>query len=277
MKIKIKKASGIIEDFNPGKLLESLIRSGADRDQAEEVISQIVPELQPYTSTKKIFRLAHKYLRQFNRSTVLRYSLKKSLLRLGPSGYPFEKYVGELFKHYGYDVNVDVILEGRCVKHEVDVFAFNNNEIRLVECKYRNKVENAPDVKVAMYFHSRFRDLHSGMKSQHQGKSFSGWIVTNTRFTEDAIKYAVCSGLKLISWRYPGKGSLEQIIEEKKLYPVTVLSGLTSGQTRQLFEQKIILMKDLAKMAPGDIKRLLSVSDRKALALKEQANKLCFC
>lgn len=277
MNIKIKKASGIIEDFNPDKLLESLIRSGADRDQAGEVISQIVPDIQPYTSTKKIFRLARKYLRQFNRSTVLRYSLKKSLLRLGPSGYPFEKYVGELFKNYGYSVNTGVFLEGKCVTHEVDVFAYNNNEIRLVECKYRNRVENAPDVKVAMYFDSRFRDLRTGMKTQYPGKAFSGWLVTNTRFTSDAIKYAACSGLKLISWRYPGKGSLEQMIEEKKLYPVTVIPGLTSVQTRQLFEQKIILMKDLAKMAPGDIKRLLSVSDKRALALKESADKLCFC
>lgn len=277
MNIKIKKASGIIEDFNPDKLLASLIRSGADRDQAGEVISKIVPDIQPYTSTKTIFRLARKYLRQFNRSTVLRYSLKKSLLRLGPSGYPFEKYVGELFKNYGYSVNTGVFLEGKCVTHEVDVFAFNNNEIRLVECKYRNRVENAPDVKVAMYFDSRFRDLRAGMKTQYPGRSFSGWLVTNTRFTSDAIKYAACSGLKLISWRYPGKGSLEQMIEEKKLYPVTVIPGLTSVQTRQLFEQKIILMKDLAKMAPGDIKRLLSVSDKRALALKEQADKLCFC
>lgn len=277
MNIKIKKASGLTEDFNPDKLLASLIRSGADRNQAEEVISLVIPDIQPYTSTKKIFRLARKYLRQFNRSTVLRYSLKKALLRLGPSGYPFEKYVGELFRHYGFSVNTNVFLEGRCVKHEIDVFAFNDKELRLVECKYRNRAENAPDVKVAMYFHSRFRDLRAGMKNQHQGKSFSGWLVTNTRFTEDAIKYSVCSGLKMISWRYPGKGSLEQMIEEKKLYPVTVVSGLTSTQTRQLFEQKIILMKDLAKMAPGDIKMLLSVSDRRALALKEQADKLCFC
>ncbi len=277
MNIKIKKASGITEDFNPDKLLGSLIRAGADRDQAQEVISLIIPDMQPYTSTKKIFRLARKYLRQFNRSTVLRYSLKKSLLRFGPSGYPFEKYVGELFKNYGYSVNTGVLLGGKCVTHEVDVFAFNDNEIRLVECKYRNRVENAPDVKVAMYFDSRFRDLRAGMKTQYPGKSFSGWLVTNTRFTNDAIKYAACSGLKLISWRYPDKGSLEQMIEEKKLYPVTVISSLTSGQTRQLFEQKVILMKDLAKMAPGDIKGLLSVSDRRALALKEQADKLCFC
>lgn len=277
MKIKIKKASGVIEDFNADKLLESLIRSGADRDQAEEVIGKIIPDIQPYTSTRKIFRLAHKYLKQFNRSSVLRYSLKKALMRLGPTGYPFESYVSELLKNYGYDVKVGVTLEGRCVKHEVDVFAVNNSEISFVECKYRNRAENAPDVKVAMYFHSRFRDLRSAMKNQYPDKSFTGWLITNTRFTADAIQYAECNGLKLKSWGYPEKESLEKMIEERKLYPITVMSGLTSGQIRKLFERKIILMKDLAKMDTNVIKILLSISDRRAAALKEEADKLCFC
>jgi hypothetical protein len=277
MNIKIKKASGLIEDFDPGKLRESLLRSGADREQAEEIIGKVIPDMQPYSSTRKIFRLAHKYLRQFNRSSELRYSLKKALTRLGPTGYPFERYVGEVFRHCGYDVRVGVILEGKCVTHEVDVLAVNSSEVSIVECKYRNRAGNAPDVKVAMYVHSRFRDLRVEMKHQYPGRSFKGLLVTNTRFTADAIKYAKCCGLKLKSWKYPEKDSLEGMIEKYKLYPVTVMSGLNSGQIRKLFEQKIILMADLAKMDPGDIGQLLSVSDKRAAALKEQADKLCFC
>lgn len=277
MRIKIKKASGLIEDFDPGKLRESLLRSGADREQVEEIIGKVMPDMQPYTSTRKIFRLAHKYLRQFNRSSVLRYSLKKALMRLGPTGYPFERYVGELFRHCGYDVNVGVMLEGKCVTHEVDVLAVNRREVFIVECKYRNRVENAPDVKVAMYVHSRFRDLRAEMKHQYPGRLFKGLLVTNTRFTADAITYAQCYGLKLKSWKYPAKESLEGMIEKHKLYPVTVMSGLTSGQIRKLFAKNIILMADLAKMKSGDIRKLLSVSDKRAAVLKEQAEKLCFC
>ncbi len=277
MTIKIKKASGKIEDFDPNKLVKSLIRSGADREQAEEVLSKVLPDIKPHTSTKKIFRLAHKYLKRFNRSSVLRYSLKKALMRLGPTGYPFEKYVGELFKQYGYRTDVGAMLDGKCVRHEVDVLAKRGKEIALIECKFRNTAENAPDVKIAMYVHSRFRDLRSAMKSQYPDTSFSGWLVTNTRFTADAIQYAQCAGLKLKSWKHPGKESLEQMIEEKKLYPVTVVSGLTSQQIQKLFGQNIVLMKDLAQMDAIEIRKLLSITEKKAVRLKEEADRLCFC
>jgi hypothetical protein len=277
MNIKIKKASGIVEDFDSAKLLNSLIRSGADRDKAEEIISKVLPDVTPYSSTRKIYRLAHKYLRQFNRSSVLRYSLKKAMMRLGPTGYPFEKYIGELLVQYGYEVEVGVVLEGKCVKHEVDVFARRGKDILLIECKFRNSAESSPDVKIAMYVHSRFRDLRAAMKSIYPGRHMAGWLVTNTRFTTDAIQYARCSGLTLKSWRYPEKGSLEQMIEERKLYPVTVMSGLTGAHLRKLFEHNIILMKDLAKMELPEIKRLLSITEKRAANLKEAADKLCFC
>lgn len=277
MKIKIQKASGVIEDFNSDKLLSSLIRSGAAREQAEEIIWKIIPDIQPYTSTKNIYRLAHKYLRQFNRSSVLRYSLKKALFGFGPTGYPFERYMGELLKNYDYKVKVGVIMEGKCVRHEVDVFAENNSEIALMECKYHSNAGKTPDVKVAMYVDSRFRDLRVVLKNQYPGKAFTGWLVTNTRFTADAIQYATCTGLKLKSWGYPEDESLEQMIEDKKLYPVTVMSGLPQAQMRKLIEQKIILMKDLARMDTRALQRLLSITEKKARAFKEQAEKLCFC
>ena len=277
MPIKITKASGIVEDFNPAKLLDSLMRSGAAREQAEEIINKVVPDIKPYTHTKKIFRLAHKYLKQINRSTVLRYSLKQSMMRFGPTGYPFEKYVGELLGNYGYRVQVGSIIEGKCVKHEVDVFAETDHEMVFVECKFRNNAENSPDVKIAMYVHSRFRDLKAAMEPRYPDNTFSGWLVTNTRFTADAVQFAECMGLTLKSWRFPRDGSLEHMIEEKKLYPVTVMSGMTTAQLRNLFDQNIILMKDLAKMKVTDIRRILSITEKRAARIKDEADKLCFC
>jgi Holliday junction resolvase len=277
MNIQVKKASGIVEDFNPQKLLRSLLRSGAEQGQSEEVIEKIISEITPYTSTKKIYRLAHRYLRKFNRVSGLRYSIKMGLLRLGPSGYPFEKYFGELLKQYGYQVEIGLILEGKCVKHEIDVFASNDKEVILVECKYRNSAENALDVKIALYVHARFQDLRPVIKSRYPGKSFSGWLVTNTRFTSDAIQFAQCAGVTIKSWRYPENNSIEQMIESKKLYPVTVMSSLNSTQIRRLIDHHVILMKDLARMKEQDIQRLLSISNTKALAIKKQADELCFC
>lgn len=277
MTIKIKKATGVIEDFDRSKLLNSLIRAGATVEQAKDVVKEVIRQIKPLMSTRKIYRLAHRYLKQFNRASVLRYSLKEALLRLGPSGYPFEKYVGKLLRNNGYEVKVGIILEGKCVSHEVDVFAENKKEIILVECKYRNNAKGAHDVKTALYVQARYQDLRNEMEKQYPDKQINGWLVTNTRFTEDAMQFAKCSGIKLVSWRYPEKDSLEKMIEADKLYPVTVLSGLNSQQIHKLIENDVFLMSDLAKKDTASISKLLSITDRKASTLRHQAQELCGC
>ena len=277
MKVKIKKATGLIEDFNESKLMNSLIRSGAEPDHAREVVREVVRQIKPHMSTRKIYRLAHRFLKQYNRASVLRYSLKDALLRLGPSGYPFEKYVGELFRSNGYEVKVGVILQGRCISHEVDVFAQNNQEILLVECKYRNSAEGAHDVKTALYVHARHQDLSGGIGKKYPDKQINGQLVTNARFTDDAIQYAECIGMQIVSWRYPRKNSLEKMIEKDRLYPVTVLSVLNSHQIHKLIEDDIFLMRDLLKKDSDSIRRMLSITDRKASELMRQAHELCEC
>lgn len=277
MKIKVTKASGLIEDINPDKLRTSLRRSGADRELAEEIIEKVLREIEPYTSTRKIYRLVRKYLRQANRASGLRYALKRALFRLGPSGFPFERYYGELLKNYGYQVSNGLIMQGKCVKHEVDVFATNKHEVSVVECKFRNSAAGATDVKVAMYVNSRFQDLKPVILSRYPAKKFTGWLVTNTRCTSEALRYAECSGFQVKSWRYPDNTSLEKMIEEKWLYPVTIVSGIKSGLIGRLIKENIILLKDLTEMEVKDIKKLLSLSEKKASALKKEADELCLC
>ena len=275
--MKITKASGMVEDLRPEKLKASLMRSGADEEAAEEIIERVMKEIEPYAGTGRIYRLVRKYLRRYNHASSLRYSLKKAIFRLGPTGYPFEKYFGEILKNYGNDVKVDTIINGRCVKHEVDVVAVGDREVSVVECKYHNTTGRTSDVKVAMYVHSRFRDLEPVFKSMYPGRSFSGWLVTNTRFTSDAVRYAECSGLKIVGWRYPDNGSLEKMIEDKLLYPVTVISGIKKGLIKDLISRNIVLLKDLTEMDTDDIQSMFSLSKGKAVALKEQADSLCLC
>ncbi len=275
MTIKIKKATGEIADFDESKLLNSLLRSGADPEHAQAVVKEVILKIKPQMSTRKIYRLAHKFLRRYNKASVLRYSLKEALLKLGPSGYPFEKYVGELLRNNGYDIKVGTILEGKCVSHEVDVYAENKEEIILIECKYRNSAQGSHDVKTALYVHARHQDLRIPIKKEHPEREIEGWLVTNTRFTEDAVQYAECSGLKIVSWRYPRKNSLEKMIEKKKLYPITVMSNLNTQQIKTLIGSNIILMKDFAQMDHQSISRVLSISSRKAAAIRKQARELC--
>jgi Holliday junction resolvase len=277
MAIQITKASGKTEDINTEKLRNSLTRSGASDEQASDIIDRIIHEIAPLASTKKIYRLARKYLRQLNHASGIRYSLKRALFRLGPTGYPFEKYYSFLLKSYGYETQTGSIIEGRCVKHEIDVIAVNGEEVNLVECKYHNKSGTTVDVKVAMYVDSRFRDLAPVMAVKYPDRKFRGWLVTNTRFTDDALQYAECNKLALKSWGYPDNQSLEKMIEDKRLYPVTIVSGIQSGLISRLLKENIILLKDLVAMNIRDIRQILSLPEKKAAALKKQAVELCQC
>lgn len=275
--IKIIKASGDVEDLKPEKLVASLMRSGADRSLAEEVRDRVLREIEPLASTKKIYRLAKKYLRKFNRPSGLRYSLKKALLRLGPSGYPFERYYGELLKQNGFRTEVGVFLQGRCAQHEVDVFAVSDKEVYSVECKYHNKPGTATDIKVAMYVAARQQDLGYVLRERYPDRKFRGWLVTNTRLTSDAMKYAHCVGFDVKSWGYPRHDSLEKMIDSRRLYPVTVVTGVSGGLIKKLIEHDIILLKDLVTLDVKEVRKLLSLPEKKAQVLKQQADELCLC
>ncbi|UCG77218.1 MAG: restriction endonuclease [Nitrospirota bacterium] len=273
--IKIRKASGVLEDLNIEKLKASLKRSGASDDAAEEVIDRVLLEIQPVTSTSRIYKLAKKHLKQYNHASSLRYSLKKALFRLGPTGYPFEKYIGEIMKNYGYEVTIGTYIKGECIDHEVDVLGIRDGEVAAVECKYHNVVGRTTDVKVAMYVHSRFRDIEPKFKAEHPDKKFHGWLVTNTRCTENAIQYADCYGFKVLGWQHPNHHSLQKIIEDKRLYPVTVITGIQRGIVDTLISKNIVLLKDLSEMEISDIRSILSLNESKAAKLKQQAMDLC--
>lgn len=275
--IKVKKFSGAVEDINLDKLHASLVRSGADSDKADEIIDLMLDEIPDFTTTRNIYRLARKYLRTLNHATGLRYSLKNAIFRLGPSGYPFEKYLGAVMTNYGYKVKTGVIVEGKCIDHEIDVYAVKEDEVSLVECKYRNTPGGTTDVKTALYVHSRFHDLWPTMKSLYPDKAFKGWLVTNTRCTSNAVTYAKCMGLNIRSWSYPDGDSLQKMIEDKRLYPVTIISGIKSGLISTLIKEDIILLKDLAGMKNSEIEKMLKLTPKKAAALKKQADQLCLC
>jgi hypothetical protein len=277
MAIRVRKASGVEEDISPEKIRTSLIRSGASEDEADNVLDKVLRDMGPLPSTRKIHRLAQKYLRQINRSSGMRYSLKRAIFRLGPTGYPFEKYFRSILESHGYRAETGLIIEGRCVNHEVDVFALNETEVCTVECKYHNRPGKKVDVKVAMYVHSRFRDLGAAIAETHPHRRYRGMLVTNTRFTSDALKYAECSGLDVLSWRYPDKGSLEQLIESERLYPITIVSGIKSGLAERLIGENVVLLKELTDMEVDRIARITGLTERKANALKSQAVELCHC
>lgn len=272
-KIKVRKASGEAQDFSEEKLRGSLLRSGASEKLADAVLEEMHKYLREEISTREIYRKAFLLLRKRVKSNAARYSLKKAIMELGPSGFPFEQLVGAILKHQGYKVEVGCKVQGKCVQHEVDVVADKQNHIIMVECKYHNTQGKICSVQVPLYINSRFNDIDENRRLGNDQRPFHGWVVTNTRFSEDALEYGNCAGLKLIGWDYPRKGSLKEMIEEAGLFPVTVVTGLNTKQKQKLLDKGILLCNDLC-VNPGILDQL-DLDQKRQQKIMDEVNDLC--
>jgi Holliday junction resolvase len=273
--IYIVKADGGREPFSEAKLRRSLQRTSASQGLIEDIIIDIKAELRDGMSTSTIYRRAFSLLRQRQTHAAGRYSLKKAIMKLGPSGHPFERLVGELLKSEGYKVEVGVTLQGLCVTHEVDVIGKKDNQCIMVECKFHNEPGIKSDVKVALYIRARFEDLQNRWKQKPgtSQKFDEAWLVTNTKLTSDAIRYASCVGMKAIGWSYPRKKSLQILVEQSGLHPITSLTTLSESFQRQLIEQGIITCKELAENR--SLLQTLKIGDAKITRILNEINALC--
>ncbi len=245
--LNITKHSGELELFDIEKFRMGLHKSGVKDDLINSILYDLSKEVYEGISSKKIYQIAYRLLKRNSKSTAGRFRLKKSLLELGPSGYPFEKLMGRLFEHKGYQTQVGVLLDGKHIVHEVDVWGENSDEVILVECKFHHQQGRKSDVKVPLYIHSRFEDIKDVFQRENKyiGKKITGYIVTNTRFTEDAQSYGDGEGLQLVSWGVGGKNNLQKWIEEAGFHIITALSTATKRQKKELIEHNIILCRDL--------------------------------
>jgi hypothetical protein len=239
----VTKNSGEKVAFSAKKLENSLRRSGASAEQISAVMKALSKQLYDQMSTKKIYALAYRILKSKARPVAARYHLKRGLMELGPSGFPFEQYISQLLSSEGWKTETGQLVQGVCVRHEVDVIARKESTVMVVECKYHNLSGTFCDVKVPLYIHSRFRDITTRWEQEQGDKKldYKSAIFTNTRFSTDAISYGICAGIRLVSWDFPSKGSLRDIIDSRGLYPITCLTTLSKSEKQKLLEMKTVL------------------------------------
>jgi len=275
MNSHIIKSNGNIEVFSSEKIINSLIRSGCSSRQAESAFEHIKTEIHDGMSTEDIYQMALKHLGKVEHKLALKYSLKRAMMKMGPQGYIFERYIGKILSNYGYHTEVSKILEGCCVNHEVDVVAKKDNLVFFIECKYHNHRGTYSDVKTALYIHARFVDIEKAIRKNY----YHGWLVTNTKCTKDAVKYASCVKLEIMAWQYPETKNLQYYIEKKKLYPISILTTLKKKQKEEkqkevLFNSGILLVQELVAMDAEAIMRILSINNSVTLKILNEIDLL---
>lgn len=252
MKIKnkktfITKASGERHAFSEDKLRMSLLRSGAPLNVVNIIIEAVISKLYDGITTAEIYRIAFSMLKKRGKGPAAKYKLKNALMELGPTGFPFEQFIARVFQAMRFETETGKLMEGNCVRHEVDVVAYKGAEQHLIECKFHQQKGVFCDVKIPLYIHARFADIEERLAKTEKDRTLSltGWVATNTHFTKDAISYGVCIGLKLLGWDFPAKDGLRDLIDRYGLHPLTCLTTLTRQEKQQLLEKKIVLCSEL--------------------------------
>ncbi|MDP3962560.1 MAG: restriction endonuclease [bacterium] len=246
--VTITKADGKKELFEDAKLVNSLQNAGGGEEVIAKVVAHMGKEMHDGMTTGEIYQHAFRLLHEYSLPVAIKYSLRRALSELGPDGFPFEKYVARIFQEWGYETLVGQAVFGGCVSHEVDVVAWDMEKLVMVEAKFHNEFLLKSDLKVVLYIKARFDDLKENTYDFGgvRRRLDEGWLVTNTKFTDQAIKYAECKGLKLLGWNYPKEGNLQNIIESLRLYPFTCLISLSNVHKKALLEKGVILCRDIA-------------------------------
>jgi hypothetical protein len=267
----IQKADGEQESFDPAKLEHSLAYAGASSTMRARVLSEVMAGLHPGMRTDDVFRLAFEILKRDEAPPVAaRYSIKRAVFALGPSGFPFEQFLAEVFRAHGWRAQAEVTLVGRCAPHEVDVLAEKQGRRIGIEAKFHNDPGGKTDIKDALYVKARYDDLKQA--SLLSMRVDEGWLITNTRFTQNAIRYARCSNLTLLGWDYPRTRGLLTMIEEGKVHPLTCLTTLSDGEKRRFLDNKIVLCKSVTT---EHLLKEYGVKPDRAPRVLEEAQRLC--
>ena len=271
-KFKVVKYSGEEELFDDRKMFHSLRRAGASIDVAENIIDKVVSTAVDGMTTKKLFRQAFNLLNKTDEGTALKYNLKQSIYQLGPTGFPFEKFIAGLLKANGYHTLINQRIRGASkVTYEIDIVAQNDTEKLLVECKFHSRPGIISHMNTVLYCKARFDDIKQGVEPL-KSKNFTRlMLVSSTRFTHSVKSYSKLYDVKLLGWRHPRGQGIGELIEQKKLYPITILTGLDNRTKDQMLLKGYVFANDLINNTPKFLSKKTSVSISKLTKLREQA------
>jgi len=272
-KVFVVNARGEREQFSFQKVLRSAKRAGAPQGVAQGIAKEIEKRAYDGIKTFEIFGQVKERLKREQPQAALRFNLKGAMRGMGPTGFPFEVFVGGIFSKLGFQVLLNQFIRGKCLEHEVDFLARKEGQFKIGECKYHNLAENKVGSAVVLEVEARFRDLKEGFLKKRQEKA-EMMIVTNTKFSERAVKYAKCSGIELWGWKYPPGGGLEKLIDTKKLYPITILPSLDKWASRVFSDQKMMLAQDVLSPYAQELLTKKGIKKQHLLRLQKEAELL---
>ncbi len=253
--VNVRKADGTLQPFDREKVLKTCHRLKLSKNEAEEVVSEIEEKLFEGIPTiiilDMIFEHGEKHKPHLGSMIDLREAL--ALMRPKPD---FEKFVALLLEHVGYKTVTNKILQGRCIDHEIDVIATKGNEMLYVEVKHHTQFHTFTGLDTFFEVNSAFEDLVEGFSARTHTYNFTKpMLVLNTKISEHAKKYSACRGIDAIGWKISEQRGIEYYIDEKLLYPITILKELDSSMLNKLGDKGIYTLQQLVEADQKSLSR----------------------
>ncbi len=267
--IWVIKESGEKELFSPQKVRIALRRSGLSTKEADSAIKRLREKLYDGIPTRKIYSLVYGIIDDMRPEVSHRYNLKRALQQIGPAGYSFEDFTARLLSLEGYSTKARQILQGKCASHEIDVVAAKDGKRYMIECKFYNRPGYRCRIQTALYVYARYLDILEGAKKGLCEKFTKPWLVTNTKFSNDVLRYGRCMDIPLLGWHYPLRYGLEVMIDKRKCYPITVLK-MRHDILERLLRRSIVTLFDVPE-SPHKLVDMTGISLAKARQIVERA------
>lgn len=243
--VSVTKVNGELQPFDREKVIRTCLRFQCSREHAENVADRIQSRLYDGIATPEILRMIYRYSAECRPQVKYEVDLRKaiSLLRSKPD---FEQFIVKLLSEYGYNVTGPQIVRGRCVEHEIDAAAGKNGEAVYVEVKHHIWPHTYTGKDIFLQARATLEDLVNGYESGFNRIRFKkAMVICNTKLSDHAIRYANCAQIDYICWQSPKDNSMEKLVEDKQLYPITILKALDRRTQARFGDAGIVLLREL--------------------------------
>jgi predicted nucleic acid-binding protein len=266
----VKKADGSLQLFNKEKIVRTCLRMGANKQVAYEVAEKVERRMYDGMSTAKILQMIFQFMRRHRPGVRSLFDLRKGL-SLMVSKPEFEVFVQVLLAHNGFEVTPNQLLDGRCVKHEVDAIARKNGVTFFVEAKHHANYHTPTGLDESRIARAVLEDVIEGYAlGKGNLKIDRAMIVTNTRYSDHAIQYGKCRGILQIGWGSPTGLGLQDMIEGNNLLPLSCLRDLNIDARAKLANSGIVLFEQVIEEDTAGLARKTGLSQEFIKNIKEK-------
>jgi len=266
----VKKADGSMQVFDREKIVRTCLRMGADRRAAYEIAERIERRLYPGISTERILQMIFQFMRRDKPSVSNLFDLGKGL-SLMSSKPEFEVFVQALLARNGFEVSPNRLLVGRCVEHEVDAIAKKDGITFFVEAKHHSMYHTLTGLDESRIARAVLEDVMEGVAiGKSDLKIDRAMIVTNTRYSEQAVRYGNCRNILQIGWSSPTDKGLQSMVAGTKLLPLSCLRGLGLNARIKLALSGIVLFEQIVQEDTMELARKTGLPGELIRNIKEK-------